>query len=325
MPFAKVLTLGWACLDQRFYVECFPPTHSRTPTTAHRETLGGPATVAAVAVARLGGEAVLLSRRGADPSGEQLERLLKAENVQAHFTMGARTPVSGVLVAPDGERYIFPYRGDLPTTSNWKAEEMLEGVQAILLDHRWPEAGLEIAKTAQAKGIPVVLDLDHDRPEAWQLAEHSSHIVASEELMYQVGGYETLQARLEAWTSVTLGSEGVRHPAGYVGAFKVVVKDSTGAGDVFHGAFTLAIAEGQAEVQALRFAAAVSALHVQNGEPPRREAVNKVISSSFGKTSVRARCFKWVRWSLAMIWSKPPDVNYLKTQVFRPLNSSYGI
>ena len=279
MPPAKVLTLGWACLDQRFYVEHFPPTHSRTPTTAHRETLGGPATVAAVAVARLGGEAVLLSRRGADPSGEQLERLLKTENVQAHFTLGARTPVSGVLVGPDGERYIFPYRGDLPTAPNWKAEDMLEGVQAVLLDHRWPEAGLEIAKVARVKGIPVVLDLDHDRPEAWQLAEHSSHIVASEELMNQVGSYQALQARLKAWTAVTLGPEGVRHPTGHVAAFKVAVKDSTGAGDVFHGAFALAIAESQSEVDALRFAAAVSALHVQNGEPPRREAVNTMLGS----------------------------------------------
>lgn len=276
---ARVLTLGWACLDQRFYVEHFPPAHSRTPTTAHRETLGGPATVAAVAVARLGGAARLLSRRGADPSGDQLERLLKSENVEAHFTLGARTPVSGVLVGPDGERYIFPYRGELPTAPDWEAGEMLEGVQAVLLDHRWPEAGLLIAKAARALGIPVVLDLDHDRLEAWQLAAHSSHIVASEELMAQVGSFEALQDRVQTWTAVTLGAEGVRHPEGHLPAFRVVVRDSTGAGDVFHGAFALAIAEGQGEVEALRFAAAVSALHVRDGEPPRREAVNTLLGS----------------------------------------------
>mgnify|MGYP001770968300 FL=1 len=276
---ARVITLGWACLDQRFYVEHFPPTHSRTPVRAFRQAIGGPAAVAAQAVARLGGKAVLLSRRGPDSAGEYLERLLLAEGIEAHFTLGQSTPVSGVLVTPEGERYIFPYRGVLPTSPEWIPEGYLKDVGAVLLDHRWPEAAQALAKAARSRGLPVVLDLDHDRPEAWKLAHLASHVVASEELAAQVGGVEALLERLPGWAAVTLGAQGVRHRGGQVPAFRVEVKDSTGAGDVYHGAFALALAEGQDELEALRFAAAVAALHVRDGEPPRRSEVEWLLAS----------------------------------------------
>lgn len=277
LPKAKVLTLGWACLDQRFYVEHFPPTHSRTPVKAFREALGGPATVAAQAVVRLGGHATLLSRRGQDTTGDLLERLVRQEGIEPIFTIGQNTPVSAVLVTPSGERYIFPYRGILPLVPEWSPMTVLEGVQAVLIDHRWPEASLTLAKEAQKRGVPVVLDLDHDREEAWALVPYSSHVVASEELAQQVGGIEAFFARVPGFAAVTLGANGVTHREGHIAAFKVNVLDSTGAGDVYHGAFTLALAEGQNQVAALRFAAAVSALHVQRGHPPNRPEVEGLL------------------------------------------------
>jgi sulfofructose kinase len=276
---ARVITLGWACLDQRFYLEHFPPTTSRTPVRAFRQAIGGPAAVAAQAIARLGGEALLLSRRGPDGVGESLEAALHAEGVRTRFTLGRETPISAVLVAPDGERYIFPYRPDLPAEPDWRPEEVLEGVGAVLIDHRWVAAGLRLAQAARARGIPVVLDLDHDRPEAWELVPLVSHVVASEELARQVGGVEALLERVPGWAAVTLGAEGVRHRGGQIPAFRVEVRDSTGAGDVYHGAFTLGLAEEMGEMGALRFAAAVAALHVQDGEPPRRAAVEALLAS----------------------------------------------
>ncbi|WP_018467136.1 PfkB family carbohydrate kinase [Calidithermus timidus] len=276
---ARVITLGWACLDQRYYLERFPPTHSRTPVRAFRQAIGGPAAVAAQAVARLGAEALLLSRRGSDALGESLEAALRAEGVRSRFTLGRETPVSAVLVAPDGERYIFPYRPDLPAEPDWEAEEVLEGVGAVLLDHRWVLAGLQLAQVARERGIPVVLDLDHDRPEAWELVPLASHVVASEELARQVGGLEALLERIPGWAAVTLGAEGVRYRGGHLPAFRVAVRDSTGAGDVYHGAFALGLAEGMSEEEALRFAAAAAALHVQNGEPPGRREVGALLAS----------------------------------------------
>lgn len=165
----KILTVGWANLDQRFYVEQFPPSSSRTGVLGYRETIGGPAAVAAVAAARLGAEAHLVSRRGDDATGERLQGMLEAEGVRAHFQLGAATPVSAVLVTPEGERYIFPYRPELPDELVLNEEGLLEGTGALLLDGRWASAGYGLGQAARARGLPVVLDLDRDRDEDWML------------------------------------------------------------------------------------------------------------------------------------------------------------
>ncbi|MCS7068455.1 MAG: PfkB family carbohydrate kinase [Meiothermus sp.] len=267
----KVLSVGWANLDQRYYIEEFPPRESRTAVRAYRETLGGPAAVAAVAAARLGAEAHLLSRRGDDAAGERLEEMLQAEGVKAHFQLGAATPVSAVLVTPEGERFIFPYRPALPEELVLNEERLLKGTRAVLLDGRWAAAGYGLGQAARERGIPVVLDLDRDRDDDWMLTQVATHVVASEELAAKLGGVEALLARLQAlgvFAAVTLGAEGVAHPGGRVAAHRVHVQDTTGAGDVFHGAFALAVAEGQGDVEALEFASAVAALHCAKGQPP---------------------------------------------------------
>ncbi|MER3461954.1 MAG: carbohydrate kinase [Armatimonadota bacterium] len=279
---AKVVSCGWACLDQRYYVEQFPPSHSRTGVRSYREAVGGPAAVGAVAISRLGGEAHLVSRRGDDAVGERLELLLKAERVRTHFQMGAGTPISAVLVAPDGERHIFPYRPELPEGLVLNAERLLEGADALLLDGRWPDGGLRLGQFARKRKIPTVLDLDRDRPGDWELVPVSTHVVASQEFAESVGGIETLFARLKkahVWAAVTLGAEGAVHPGGHISAHRVHVQDTTGAGDVFHGAFALALAQGKGEVEGLEFASAVAALHCSNGAPPRLDEVAAFLAS----------------------------------------------
>lgn len=278
----KVLTVGWANLDQRYYVEEFPPRASRTGVRAYRETIGGPAAVAALAVARLGGAAHLLSRLGDDAAGERLQELLEAEGVKTHFQLGAATPVSAVLVTPEGERFIFPYRPALPEELLLSQEDLLGEARALLLDGRWATAGYRLGQAARARGIPVILDLDRDRDDDWMLTQVATHVVASEELALKKGGVDALLAQLQAlevFAAVTLGAEGVAYAGGRVAAHKVHVRDTTGAGDVFHGAFTLAVAEGQTELEALEFASAVAALHCANAAPPHRNELEAFLAS----------------------------------------------
>lgn len=267
----KILTVGWANLDQRYYVEAFPPRASRTGVQAYHETIGGPAAVAAVAVARLGAEAHLLSRRGDDAVGKRLQGMLEAEGVKAHFQLGTATPVSAVLVTPEGERYIFPYRPELPDELVLSTQELLKSADALLLDGRWALAGYGLGQAARERGIPVILDLDRDRDDDWMLTQVATHVVASEELAMKKGGVSELLAQLQAlgvFAAVTLGAHGVAYMGGHVPAHQVEVRDTTGAGDVFHGAFTLAIAQGRSEIRALEFASAVAALHCRAGTPP---------------------------------------------------------
>jgi sulfofructose kinase len=265
----RVLAVGWACVDLRFHVATWPPEGSRTPVTAYREAVGGPAAVASLAVARLGGEAALLSRRGEDPWGGWLVAELAALGVRARFAVGEKTPVSAVVVVPDGERYIFPYRGQLGTALPEGWSEEVDGAAVVLADARWPEAAEEAFVRARQAGKPRVMDLDSAAADALHLARLATHVVASEEAERALGGLEALEALFPgAFVAVTRGARGVAWPGGHVEALPLEPKDTTGAGDVFHGAFAWALARGWGEVGALRVANAVAGLYVARGQVP---------------------------------------------------------
>lgn len=233
-------------------------------------------------------------RRGADASGGKLEELLSNEGIDTSgyraFPSG-KSPVCGVFVASGGERFLFPYWGErLPRSPNWLPIERLESARAVLVDSRWPEGALYAAQAARKLHVPVVVDLDRDLPEAWRLAEHATHVIADEDLAGDLGGVEAVLRRLKkmgTWGAVTLGAKGVEHAGGHVPAFQVSVMDSTGAGDVFHGAFTLALAEGATEADALQFASAAGALRCRLAEPPRRDQVDSLLRQQFGHAGAR--------------------------------------
>ena len=94
-----------------------------------------------------------------------------------------------------------------------------------------------------------------------------------------------MQALGPAVVGVTMGErgsqfllDGVIH---HVPAIPVLAQDTNGAGDVFHGAYTLALAEGQGVLDAARFASAAAALKCRNGTgwaaSPDRAAVHQLM------------------------------------------------
>jgi len=281
---ARVAVLGYACLDHRFWARRFPPVRARTPVRAYRADLGGLAAVGAVAVVRLGGAAIFFGRRGDDEAGQRVEASLRAEGVETfafRVFPGIATPVSGILIAPTGERYIFPYLGKgLPDAPGWLPLRVLETVQAVLVDARWPRGAVRLAEAARRRDLPVVLDFDQGSPAAWRLAALATHVVADQELAETCGGVRPLLKRLAdlgTWGAVTLGARGVAHPGGRFPSFRVTPRDTTGAGDVFHGAFALALAEGRGEEAALAFASAAAAQRCALAEVPRRDDVIRLL------------------------------------------------
>jgi len=178
-----VACVGLSCRDHVWRVERFPPAVSRTHAEGYRADGGGPAATAAVAAARLGARARLWAIHGDDDDGRANADELRAYGVDlagCHVPRGARSFVSAVLVAPDGERYIFPYRGyglaDEPADHDWAG---LTGVGAVLVDGRHPRLAAHAVAWAAAHGIPSVGDWgDLRHPE---LRARIDHLVASEE------------------------------------------------------------------------------------------------------------------------------------------------
>ena len=233
---------------------------------------GGLAANAAVAISRLGGRATLLGVVGADAVGEVVVEELRNERVDVE---GIRrlttlaTPESIVIVQPDGARTIVTHAGiDLDRV----APPTLPGGEfnAVLVDARWPDATRAALEMAQQTHIPGVVDVDR-LPDDRTLLDHASHLVFSESAMLELSatddladGLRSVAADTGAEVSVTLGERGVMWLEGgdlrHLDAFDVDAVDTTGAGDVFHGAFTLALAQQMTEFDAFRFASATAAL-----------------------------------------------------------------
>jgi len=233
---------------------------------------GGVAANAAVAISRLGGRATLMGAVGSDEVGELVLDELRAEGIDVHRIRrldATATPESLVIVQPDGSRTIVAHAGiDLgrladPTLPSGE-------LSAVLVDARWPDATRAALKSARRSGIPGVVDVDR-LPADSSLLDEASHLVFSEPAMAELTGSADLDVGLRAvaknmraHVSVTLGERGVTWVDGdelrHLDGFPVDAVDTTGAGDVFHGAFTLALAEGASESIGFRFASATAAL-----------------------------------------------------------------
>lgn len=295
-----VICLGHLVADHSFWVEDIPQPPAKQVARRYGLGVGGLAANAAIAVARLGGQARFWGRVGDDRNGAPLQAELAALGVDVsamRIAPGARTPVSAVLLDPRGERVIFSYRGEgLDLDPEVLPMASLGEAGALLCDPRWPRAAEVALRRARAIGVPSVLDAEKSEARLLhRLVPLADHAIFSEPglsiyapgVSPQVGLRRALAAG--AWlAAVTRGERGtlwlthqldrpVETPA-----FPVEATNTAGAGDVFHGAYALAIAEGQPLAEAMRFASAAGALRAQDGATPDRAMVEALLRGAGG-------------------------------------------
>lgn len=236
------------------------------------------AATAAVAIAQLGGHVQFWGRAGEDAAGHAMRRELAIEGVDtAQFRLfaGARSSVSCVLVDPEGERTIVNFRGaGLPDSPDWLPLEQVAQTGAVLSDPRWVEGAAALFTAARKAGVPTVLDADVAEAEVFHtLLPLTDHAIFSEQALTAFSGARDGLARVAefgcAISAVTRGGDGfewiesgTRH---HLPAFAVKVVDTNGAGDVFHGAWAMAIAAGAESRSAAGFASAAAALKCTRG------------------------------------------------------------
>lgn len=286
---ASVLCVGIATLDYVYAVPDLPNEGTKYRATALEVVGGGIAANAAVAVARLGGKASLLARLGDDVPGQVIRDGLISDHVDmglAPAVNGFRSPVSAIMVDAAGERMIVSYSDpEMPLQPEWLPREVPLATRAVLGDTRWEDGSLCLFQAARKAGIPAILDADR-KPADPSLLAAASHIAFSELGLAEQTGLTDPAAALHSypaghiWLAVTAGERGVwvrnRGAISHVPAFQVDVVDTLGAGDVWHGAFALALAEVQAEIDAVRFANAAAAIKCtrfggRKGAPSRAE------------------------------------------------------
>lgn len=289
----RLLCIGMPVRDLVLHVRELPPRGGKVPAERYHEIAGGNALNAAIAIARLGGRVALCGPAGEDIGGASayiLDRL-REEGVDTGPMVpmaGVATPLSAVMIDPSGERTIVTFRApELWDVTLPDTDSLLEGVAAVLVESRCAPFATALCAEAVRRGIPVVVDADTLMALNEGLLNAATHLVFSQEALHATAGtaddgtaLRSIAALTPAFVAVTGGAQGAawldaamlrRMPA-----FPVHVVDTLGAGDVFHGAFTLAIAEGRQAVPAMRFAAAAAALKCTRfggafGAPQRAE------------------------------------------------------
>lgn len=290
---ATVVCCGAATYDLLYRVERLPFGPGKILPRSMTEIAHGTATTAAAAIARLGGRARLVARMGNDPRGRRFIGEISGTGVDCGMVRSVenvRSPLCSVLIDDEGERLVVPYYNpDLGRDPGWIPLDQVAAADAVLADVRWPEGAAAVLDAGRAAGRPAVLDADVASPDTvMDLAERATHAIFSETAALVCGGgasmdetLRMLDARLPGFVAVTAGSEGCFWLAG--GEVRqrkppasVRILDTLAAGDVFRGAFALALAEGRGEAAALAFATVAATLKCQTfggrlGAPERTE------------------------------------------------------
>lgn len=278
---ATIICLGAAVIDRVYEVDVIPSTPQKVQAHGYRERCGGIAATAAVAIARLGHSALYWGRLGDDAGADFILAALARHGVTIgalRRSPGGKTPSAAVIVDAQGERLlaVFPGSG-LQDDPDWLPLDDLAGADALLVDARWPEGALHALRAAGSRGLPSVLDADLGEPSVLaSLAEQAGHTIFSAPGLQRFTGLCDLEAGLRAAQGRTPGIVGVTMgPLGaswlergrlrHQPAFGVVARDTTGAGDTFHGAYALAVAQQAPIAQAMRYAAAAAAIKVRSG------------------------------------------------------------
>jgi ribokinase len=270
---------------------------------------GGKASNQAVAIARLKGQVIFITKLGRDTFGELARRTYAAEGIDTRFIFEtSEHPTGGAAVIVDelrGENAIVVVPGagfhltldEVDRTSSAINESAIFITQ-LELPVSVVEHGLKLAKQL---GVPTILNpapaqalpdsvyplCDYLTPNEAEAAELSGAPVAS--LADAGRAANTMLARGAANVVVTLGAQGAlvknakltEHvPAVNTGP----VLETTGAGDAFNAGFALALAEGMDIVAATRFGCAVAGIsvtrHGTTPAMPRRAEVAALLSNN---------------------------------------------
>jgi len=239
---------------------------------------GGQAASAMVQCARLGLRAKYVGKVGGDAIGEFSLESIRSEGVDVSDVPSvpeATNQLAMIIVdETTGERTIFWDRPDgIATQPDEITPEKVAVGRALLVDGHDAPAAAKAARIAQERGIPVVMDAETVKEGTHETVAHTDLLVASSRFPSQYAGcaddIKALTRILEQGPSLAVMTRGERGAVAIAKdgtmvespGFTVDVVDTTGAGDIFHGAFVYGLLAGWAVERTLDFSNAAAALN----------------------------------------------------------------
>jgi sulfofructose kinase len=271
-----MLAVGAVCHTTIYRVDEVPALPSKVLASQMCQVVDGMALSAAYAFARLGGSAEICARVGDDELGHSMRRTLAEEGIDTSGLRnlpGTRTSQAAVIVDRRGDRLVVPYHDqNVEKSPDWLPLQKIAASDIVHCDTRWIEGAEAALRAAGAMNVPSMIDADVAPVESLRrLVPLATHAVFSDAGLFLYSGCEDVEAALmkvgaahPGHVGASCGADGyywvedgrIRH----VGAPKIDVVDTLSAGDVFHGAFALALMEGRGAAGAARFACAAASL-----------------------------------------------------------------
>jgi sugar/nucleoside kinase (ribokinase family) len=298
-----VLGLGCAAVDDLLYVDAYPPADAKVRVRRRERQCGGLTATALVAAARLGARCAYAAILGTDADSEFVIASLGREGIDVGHVVrreGAR-PIHSTIIVDEGRltrTIFFDLAGSVGADPELPPAEVIRSARVLYVDHYGIEGMVRSARIARSAGIPVVADLERNEwPGFPELLGLVDHLIVSRDFAERLtGDGDPARAVGKLWAAdrqavvVTCGAEGcwyrgpgpdgVRHHP----AFAVRAVDTTGCGDVFHGAYAEALARGDDLGRRIRFASAAAALKATRpgGQAgiPTRAAVEAFLSDA---------------------------------------------
>ena len=248
---------------------------AKLPITAHRLSPGGQTTTALCTCAALGLTSSYVGAFGNDDNGRRMREELARRGVATDAAPARDAPNRYAVILIDerrGDRVILWGRdprlamraGELP-------EALIGAARLVHVDDEDEAIAIEAARLARRAGVPVTSDIDRVTERTRELVKAVTLPIFAEHVPQALTGARDMEQALRALREphhtllcVTLGARGamvLEHDRlEHVPAFQVDVVDTTGAGDVFRGAFIYSLLRGDTTNAIVRFANAAAAL-----------------------------------------------------------------
>jgi sugar/nucleoside kinase (ribokinase family) len=300
MTTCDVLGLGCVAVDDLLYVPAYPAPETKVRLRRRERQCGGLTGTALVAAARFGARCAFAGILGEDEESRFVIDCFQREGIDTTHLLrqpGAR-PIHSTIIVDETHQtrtILFDLAGSVGAAPDRPPEEVLRAARVLYVDHYGIEGMTRAARIARAAGIPVVADLERDEWPGFQgLLALVDHLIVGRAFAEKLTGAAEPAAAVQClWQDdrravvVTCGAEGCWYRGNdfaqprHQPAFAVEVADTTGCGDVFHGAYAAALAWGANLEERIRFAAAAAALKAtqRGGQAgiPRRAAVESFL------------------------------------------------
>lgn len=277
-PIFDVLGLGCVAVDDLLYVDAYPAAEAKVRVRRRERQCGGLTATALAAAARLGARCAFAGVLGDDPDSRFVIDALCAAGVDVSLLVrqADARPIHSTIIVDETRHtrtILFDLQGSVGAAADAPSAEIIRASRILYVDHYGIEGMTRAARIARAAGVAVVADLERNEwPGFDELLALVDHLIISQEFARKLTGAEAPEQVVERlWNPsrqvvvVTCGEmgcwyRGATGPIRHCPAFAVDTVDTTGCGDVFHGAYAAGLARQLPLNERIRFAAAAAAL-----------------------------------------------------------------